>query len=573
MQHRLIIFSVAVLFVPRTASAQVEISTDFPGGNVLVLKSEAETVRLKPDLRGGRDWFYWHFESTAAKPGSVEFVFEGKLRIGVRGPAFSTDGGLNWNWLGTDTVRYSEKGAGGDTEVTESFRYQFKEAGEKIRFAVAIPYRQRELDEFLERVERNPHLTRSELTRTRGGKAVELLRIGEPGTGKEAIIVSARHHACESMASYVLEGFIETAMSETPAGRSFRQRFVLYAVPMMDKDGVQAGDQGKWRFPHDHNRDYGVASIYPEVIALQKLAREVDVKLAVDFHCPSLRGESHEVFYFVGVGHPQIRDNIDELKRWIGEERPQEIRTAPFNWVRDPPAKAPQNLKGGKFSEWFAYIPGIKLAATFEIPYTQASCNMDASMARDYGRSLLRAWQHSEFTSEPETRSDHGSAGLLAFRKEFSAIYKSRPDAAEAMAMTLLADSETPGVFLAEARNSMGLLRQRQRNHEPAIQFFEQVIADPHATTGQRLTAATQRVATVCRIPDSKAESVTSAISAFDTFPHPSAASQFDAYGAAAAFFVGERRTRQGARLHRAPTPARLEDSAGRNIEPDCRPA
>ena len=82
-------------FAATTASGQaqqIQISTDFAGGNVIIVENAGATVRLKPDLRGGRDWFYWNFQATAAQAGEVEFVFEGKLRIGVRGPAASERG-------------------------------------------------------------------------------------------------------------------------------------------------------------------------------------------------------------------------------------------------------------------------------------------------------------------------------------------------------------------------------------------------------------------------------------------------------------------------------------------------
>ena len=520
---------------------RVEVSTDFAGGNVIVVENKGSVVRLKPDLRGGRDWFYWNFAATAAKAGDVDFVFDGKLRIGVRGPAVSEDGGLSWNWLGSENVRFSKKGEGGESENTESFRYHFATAGETRRFAVAIPYLSRELDAFLGRVEGNPRLKISSLATSRGGREVDLLQIGEAGEGRAPIIVTARHHACESMASYVLEGFLEAAMSDSVAARSFRERYVLYAVPMMDSDGVEAGDQGKWRFPHDHNRDYGNASIYSEVQAVQDLAEEVEVSMALDFHCPSLRGETHEVFYFIGVGLPHIRANTDELRGWIDQERPQVIRTGPFNFLRDPPegpAPSLDQLKGTKFSVWFAYRPKVRFAATFEIPYSQASINFDAAMARDYGRAVLRAWERCEFVADPETRSANGNAALLAFRRKFSVEHKSKPNEAESDAIRLLETKHGSSAMRSEARYSLGLLRLRQRRYQEAREHFSQVI-DHHdsSTTEQREMAMVQWVITTCRDPESDSSSVAEVLAKFEALPYRSAAARFESNGAAAAFF------------------------------------
>jgi murein tripeptide amidase MpaA len=41
--------------------------------------------------------------------------------------------------------------------------------------------------------------------------------------------------------------------ADTPEGRLARERFRFLAVPFMDKDGVEDGDQGKNRRPRDHN--------------------------------------------------------------------------------------------------------------------------------------------------------------------------------------------------------------------------------------------------------------------------------------------------------------------------------
>lgn len=95
------------------------------------------------------------------------------------------------------------------------------------------------------------------LTKTRKGASSPLLVIAG---GKDAknILLTARHHACEAIASYALEGFLEEALSDTPMGRAFREKYALHVVPFVDLDGVEAGDQGKGRKPHDHNRDYGI---------------------------------------------------------------------------------------------------------------------------------------------------------------------------------------------------------------------------------------------------------------------------------------------------------------------------
>jgi hypothetical protein len=88
----------------------VTISTNFPGGNVLVQQNGENRVLVAPDLRGGESWFYWCFEATADQPGLVDFVFPSAV-VGMQGPAVSQDLGTNWLWMGTDNVK--QWGGGG----------------------------------------------------------------------------------------------------------------------------------------------------------------------------------------------------------------------------------------------------------------------------------------------------------------------------------------------------------------------------------------------------------------------------------------------------------------------------
>ena len=231
-----IITPVVLLLVSmQVHGAEVKISTAFPGGNVVVEKINGRTIHLDTDLRGGQPWFYWCFDATVANPGKVLFDLGKPQKIGVRGPAVSIDEGKSWSYLGTENVEM--------TAQAERFTYEFTKVNQRARFSVAIPYLQHDLDAFIKKNGTNLLLVKSELTKTRRGTSVDLLRIGTPGEGVSPMLVTARHHACESTASYVLEGFLQEALSESPAGREFRKRHVLFAVPIVDKDGVEAGDQ------------------------------------------------------------------------------------------------------------------------------------------------------------------------------------------------------------------------------------------------------------------------------------------------------------------------------------------
>lgn len=381
--------SPADLQAENASDGNVVISADFPGGNVKVTGQSADSVQLEPDLRGGRPWFYWCFDATSTQPGKVSFVFPEKVigfkngAIGFQGPAISTDGGRTWKWMGTGNVDGS------------SFSYEFGKAGRPVRFAVTIPYLQSDLDAFLTKHAGNPHLKRSVLTKSRHGRDVELLRIGSPGPNVKPVLVTGRHHATETIASYVLEGFLQEAMSESEWGREFRQKYVLYAVPFVDKDGVEEGDQGKNRRPHDHNRDYGENSIYPEIQAIKKLDQQVDFRFALDFHCPTLVMKDHQVMYFVGPKeHPVYNfQNVSEFAGWIKKGLPENAPVGPLVWLKPTATPAPMN------SNYFGFKDGTIMAATLEMPFAPPGKATDPASCRRYGQVILGAWVNTHFVT------------------------------------------------------------------------------------------------------------------------------------------------------------------------------
>jgi hypothetical protein len=517
---------------------KIAIRTDFPGGNVLVVKNEGAVVHLAPNLRGGPPWFYWHFEAEAAQPGAVTFFFAKPPMIGVRGPAVSRDGGKSWQWLGADQVKFAPS-ADKDklTPRHDSFSFAFTEAKQKVRFAVAIPYLQRELDDFLDKHKANPHLRRSILTQSRlGRRPVDLVQVGKPGLGVKAILLTARHHACESMASYVLEGFLREAMSEYPAGVDFRKKYVLYAVPIVDRDGVEEGDQGKNRLPRDYNRDYGNDPIYPEIKAIQELAELKKVQLSLDLHCPFLRGDIHEAFYFLGLGLPHIKDNLGEWTAWLKEERPQ-IAMTPLDLLTD--SRKPNAANRSINSHYFATRENALFAVTLEVPYAQLTCPLDAALAREYGVSLLKAWVRTEFlpANANGARGSDDHSRLLELRAKFVKTYRSQPNEAEELANPYLDVKTASPVQRTEANNLMALLRFWQKRFPEAMRFAETAGNDAHATTYQKATSASLRLQIACSDPKSSASDVEARLAESLWLPYPSLEHQAKAFEVVGEFF------------------------------------
>ncbi|HEV7401579.1 MAG TPA: M14 family zinc carboxypeptidase [Chthoniobacteraceae bacterium] len=479
----------SALFCFVTARAEVVINTAFPGGNVLVKNKTANAVEIAPDLRGGKPWFYWYFEAQASEPGRVTFGFAKAGVIGVRGPAISHDDGKTWQWMGAERVVAAPVRQAQDLRPPEeTFAYDFTKAGERVRFSVGIPYVQSNLDAFLATQAGNPHLTKSVLTKSLKGRAVEFLQIGRPGAGKRGMLLTARHHACEALASYVMEGFLREALSESPAARRFRETYVLYVVPFVDKDGVEEGDQGKNREPHDHNRDYGDAPIFPEVKAIQEFAERTPLQIALDLHCPALKGDIHEAFHFLGLGVPHVKANLDEWIAWIAEERPPLVMS-PIDFLVD--AAKPNAVNRAINSHYFATRDGVLMAATLESPYTQPKVPLDAEMARAYGAGLLKALNRTTFISaERGSVRASSHAEFEAWRKTFWQTYRSnKTEEAAALAREQIDDPKAAPIYRVEANGLMALMRLEQGRYFEARAHADAVLRDPDAMTSQ-LTAA-----------------------------------------------------------------------------------
>lgn len=358
-----------VLFLIHSFSVQgqtsLSIQSNFPGGNILVDSIVGNTIYIRPDLRDTiGPWFYWYFEATSLKNGSYRFVFNRPNCLTAMGPAVSADGGNNWWWL-------FEK-----SNPVNEFSY-FIKANEKIRFSMGMAYTQTNFTNFI-----NPYLSKNgvrldTLCITPKGRATERLTLKAIGkeSPKHKILLTARHHACEMMANYVMEGIIKTLLSDDPRMKEIRNSVEFWFIPFMDKDGVEDGDQGKNRDPRDHNRDYDGKSFYCSTAALREKVpvwSNGKLTMAIDLHCPAIKGDYNEFIYMVGSSIPAmakeqnifLQDILNNNKGELKYNKEQGMVSFGTAWNTNANYTA-----GMSFAKWGALQKGIKLSTTFEIPY------------------------------------------------------------------------------------------------------------------------------------------------------------------------------------------------------------
>ncbi len=369
-------------------AGRISIDAGYPGGNIVVERTEGDAIYIKPDLRDTEGWwFYWNFRVTGAAGRTITFRFVERDPIGVEGPAVSTDGGVSWSWMGAKTVRPGQ------------FTYAFPANAGDVRFAFTIPYQEPDFRQFLSKHQNSPDLVVESLCKSAKGRDVELVRAGRlDGDPRFRILITARHHACEAMASYVLEGLLDTVLADDEDGHWFLRNAEVMAIPFMDKDGVEDGGQGKNRRPHDHNRDYIGPSIYPEVAALRTLARnwsDERLRAAFDLHCPYIRGKHNEDIYIVGSQNEVMWEQQQAFGALL--EKVNATGALPYRCsdnlrYGEGWNKSDNFAAGRSFSRWTEGIEGLRLSASFEIPYANAGGKVvTPDTARAFGHSLAKA--------------------------------------------------------------------------------------------------------------------------------------------------------------------------------------
>ena len=373
----------------------VTIDGDLPAGNVIFDGQEGDRVRIHQDLRDTFcDWFYWAFRVKGAAGRMLTFEFTDKSfnggPVGVRGPVVSTDGGKTFSYPLDGKTSHG------------SFTYAFGPNDDEVYFYECHPYGRADWDAFVakHKAQVGRSFALETLCRSRKGADVPKARFGRiVGEPRHRIFMSARHHCSETMASWVLEGAAEAFMADDGLGRWLRENVELMMVPFADYDGSVAGDQGKCRRPHDHNRDY-TAFIYPETKAIADwIGEHADMRLDMflDFHCPGIRGREHECVHTAFMD-PSIRPGSNETegrfsslleKLQSGSMRYRVADDIPFgtSWNNENTYKL-----GWGSALWACHkVKGAGVARSIEVPFANANgAVVTPQTCRELGRDIAK---------------------------------------------------------------------------------------------------------------------------------------------------------------------------------------
>ena len=346
----------------------MKIHSSFTGGNIVVdrIDTETGTVYLERDLRDTEgDWFYWAFCAEGAAGETWTFRFPSNHRVGRFGAAVSRDL-AQWHW--------SESGSG------NTFTYTFGEDEDKVYFAHNMLYHPERFDAFCRRSRLMPEV----FSKSVKGHGLPAVRFGD---GDKWILLTARHHACESTGDYVLEGAAEALTFLLPEGYS------VLVIPFVDYDGVVDGDQGKNRRPHDHNRDYTDEPIYEVVREMIKFGKEHDLRYTFDFHSPWHMGAENDYVFF-----SRSTEAMEPFTNAFGEYMKRETAANELkytgNWDVGPNEKWNDETSPNS-KNYFSRQESVRLSVTTETPYFGVTDGMGKisqeamlELGRAFGRSI-----------------------------------------------------------------------------------------------------------------------------------------------------------------------------------------
>lgn len=377
----IIMAAIAAVLVSCSTDGGVVVDKNLPAGNIVVERMVNDTVYVHQELRGSKKaWFYWAFRVTGAQGKKLTFVFTKSFAICERGPLVSLDKGKTYEYL-------AEEGA-----TKFQFTYNFPADAREVWFYECHPYTPEMWQAFL----KAPHKGQFEtgvLCKTKKGRDVPFFRISpKKSSPKLSVVVSCRHHCSEAPAEYVVEGITAAFLEDSALGEWLRDNIELSVVPFVDMDGAVDGDQGKWRLPHDHNRDY-TDFIYPETAALASLLSEMQADVFLDFHNPKLYSYDDNFIYTPIPEFPAPKEAVFSRLMEKYQEGGLNYKTSddlPFgvSWHT-----AKNYTDGLNANQWAAKnIKGILVARTIEIPFAYANgAQVYPGKMRQFGHGVARA--------------------------------------------------------------------------------------------------------------------------------------------------------------------------------------
>ena len=197
----------------------------------------------------------------------------------------------------------------GRTANQLQFKFDFGREDMEVYFAYSIPYTYSDLLQFVEDIRPHPHVTVSPACESFSGLVLPLISISNASTGKKTnVVMTARIHPGETNSSHMLEGFVRALLETTTFSFKLLAACNFHILPMMNPDGVAAGNYRTSFSGRDLNRKFDEVGsfLYPEINGLVALVQRLKkqrqrAEFFFDFHSHS----SKKNLFCYGPDHPE----------------------------------------------------------------------------------------------------------------------------------------------------------------------------------------------------------------------------------------------------------------------------
>ncbi|XP_064220954.1 cytosolic carboxypeptidase 2 isoform X1 [Aotus nancymaae] len=306
---------------------QLAVTLQGPEDNTLLFESRFESgnlqkavrvdtyeyeLTLRTDLYTNKhtQWFYFRVQNTR-KDTTYRFTIVNLLKpkslytVGMKPLLYSqfdaVTRNIGWRREGNEIKYYKNNTDDGQQPFyCLTWTIQFPYDQDTCFFAHFYPYTYTDLQCYLLSVANNPIQSQfcklRTLCRSLAGNTVYLLTITNPSqtpqeaAAKKAVVLSARVHPGESNGSWVMKGFLDFILSNSPDAQLLRDIFVFKVLPMLNPDGVIVGNYRCSLAGRDLNRRYktilkeSFPCIWYTRNMIKRLREEREVLLYCDFH-------------------------------------------------------------------------------------------------------------------------------------------------------------------------------------------------------------------------------------------------------------------------------------------------
>lgn len=267
-------------------------SNDFQGARlngITQTSDDSFTLIINPENApiNPSPWYAFKVWSTTSRDIKLYYTYQNaKSRYF---PKLSSDG-VTWSSLDSADYLEYEKGTAdfGPGSLPENIEITLSISPDTLWVAAQELQTTQQVYAWMDQLATRKDITTQSLGRSKEGRDMQLMTLGNPES-KDRIIIISRQHPPEVTGFLAMKSFVETIAGDSKLAKKFRKSFAVDAVPLMNPDGA---DNGHWRHNSggiDLNRDWSDFN-QPETRNVRDYAmkqvedEQVQYHFFIDFH-------------------------------------------------------------------------------------------------------------------------------------------------------------------------------------------------------------------------------------------------------------------------------------------------